>query len=391
MIEHVQFQNFKALQNVSLDLSRLTVLVGPNGSGKTSVLEGMKHLGDEARRADIEGLRHSDEDRAEAALEAFNPLADVTNTLRLPTAGTSGLMLAWGEGDSMFGFTRGRLSCDGLLKGWGDCVLSTRTDDRFTSVGVVFGSSALPAVAFELLRLDPRELIAPSFDNREVPRVEPNGTGLASVLSYLASANPETFSDLVDAVREIIPNVRGLRFPRAPVKRTETEVITIDGKPFTHQAEKEYWGNSIEFDMENAPGIPASMVSEGTLLVLGLLTVILGPGRPRLLLLDDIDRALHPKAQGDLVALLRKLLDKFPEMQIVATSHSPYLLDHLRPEEVRLTTLKDDGTVAAGRLDEHPEFEKWRETMTPGEFWSMVGEGWLVDVRAGDVPAGEKG
>jgi predicted ATPase len=220
--------------------------------------------------------------------------------------------------------------------------------------------------------------------------MQPDGTGLPSVLAHLASADPHVFDGILEALCEIVPGVRGLRFPRAPVKRTEREVITIDGKQFTHQAEREYWGNSIEFDMENAPRIPASMVSEGTLLVLGLLTVILGPSRPRLLLLDDIDRALHPKAQGDLVALLRRLLDKFPEMQIVATSHSPYLLDHLQPEEVRLTTLKDDGTVAAGRLDEHPEFEKWRETMTPGEFWSMVGESWLVDVRAGDIPAGEK-
>ncbi len=71
-------------------------------------------------------------------------------------------------------------------------------------------------------------------------------------------------------------------------------------------------------------------------------------------------------------------------MQIVATSHSPYLLDHLAPEEVRLTVLDDQGAVVAGRLDEHPEFEKWKETMAPGEFWSMVGEKWLLEAGSGD-------
>jgi predicted ATPase len=236
-----------------------------------------------------------------------------------------------------------------------------------------------------LLRLDVARLLAPSYSDQPVPHMEPNGEGLPSVLAYLASNRPEQFARIREALRAVVPIVRDMRFPRAAVIRFESEVIKVDDKTFTHRAEREYWGNSIEFDMEGAPRIPAEMVSEGTLLVLGLLTMIMGPERPRIVLLDDIDRALHPKAQGDLVALLRRLLDQNPDMQIVATSHSPYLLDHLRPEEVRLTTLKDDGSVACGRLDQHPEFEKWKETMTPGEFWSLVGEKWLVEAEAGDA------
>jgi predicted ATPase len=122
------------------------------------------------------------------------------------------------------------------------------------------------------------------------------------------------------------------------------------------------------------------MVSDGTLLVLGLLTVLVGTDdRPHLILLDDLDHGLHPKAQRDLVALLRKLLEQKPEMQIVATTHSPYLLDHLSPDEVRLTTRRSDGSVACARLDEHPDFGHWKEAMTPGEFWSMVGEKWVAE------------
>ena len=381
MIERVQFQKFKALKDVSLDLSRLTVLVGPNGSGKTSVLEGMKYL-DNACECNPDVV--------------FGGVPDISG---LFCGGTFDFMtLCWiadGEtirvaaGPATLMSSQGR-SFDECL---GPCHRIGAVDG--VKVGVGCSSEVFPLLIRlgmeALLRLEARNISAPSYSAESVPTAKADGSGLPSLLAHLASTEPETLDRILASLSEIVPNVRALRFPRAAVKRTETEVITVDGKPFTHRAEKEYWGNSIEFDMENAAGIPASMVSEGTLLVLGLLTVILGPSRPRLLLLDDIDRALHPKAQGDLIALLRKLMAKFPEMQIVATSHSPYLLDHLQPEEVRLTTLKDDGTVAAGRLDEHPEFEKWRETMTPGEFWSMVGESWLVDVRAGDVPAGEKG
>lgn len=41
MLKSVHFQNFRSLRDVKLNLSPLTVLVGPNSSGKTSVLEGL--------------------------------------------------------------------------------------------------------------------------------------------------------------------------------------------------------------------------------------------------------------------------------------------------------------------------------------------------------------
>lgn len=39
LVTKIKIQNFKAIRNLSLDLKPLTVIVGPNGSGKTSVLE----------------------------------------------------------------------------------------------------------------------------------------------------------------------------------------------------------------------------------------------------------------------------------------------------------------------------------------------------------------
>jgi hypothetical protein len=44
MLSQASFRNFKNLRNVDVDLARLTVLVGPNGTGKTSVLQGLSLL-----------------------------------------------------------------------------------------------------------------------------------------------------------------------------------------------------------------------------------------------------------------------------------------------------------------------------------------------------------
>lgn len=42
MIRKVHFKNFRSLRDVELTLEPLTVLVGPNSSGKTTVLEGLQ-------------------------------------------------------------------------------------------------------------------------------------------------------------------------------------------------------------------------------------------------------------------------------------------------------------------------------------------------------------
>jgi len=374
MINNVEFLNFKALRDVRLDLSRFTALVGANGSGKTSVLQGLSYLAD-----------------AEECSKPAEIFGGVDNALTLLSAGSGGEMVLmcdddrgwvriWKDSETAFEPPTGSVN-----RNTQDCPV--RETDTVVRLGNWRGGEHCassqgiarlgPAI---LLRLDTNQIVIPSYSDKPIPRISSDGAGLATVLAYMASNQPDEFARLLEALQSVIPFVHNIRFPRAKVVRPESETITIDDKTFTRQTERVYWGNSIEFDFEGASRIPAHMVSEGTLLVLALVTVLMSPSRPRLLLLDDIDRALHPRAQKDLIGLLRTLLDRDPELQIVATSHSPYLLDQLAPDEIRLTTLRDDGSVACARLDQHPDFEKWRETMAPGEFWSFVGEQWVVEV-----------
>ena len=44
MLKSASFENFKNLKAVTCEFEQLTVTVGPNASGKTSILEGMHYL-----------------------------------------------------------------------------------------------------------------------------------------------------------------------------------------------------------------------------------------------------------------------------------------------------------------------------------------------------------
>ena len=225
-----------------------------------------------------------------------------------------------------------------------------------------------------------------SYSKEHRPDLGSDGMGLASVLSELALNDPETFSQIKDSLRSVIPTVKDVRFERVelPVYEQKPQV-KIPYNSFdddeVNMVVRRYWGHRLVFDMVGAKQISALQVSEGTLLVLGLLTVLFRSPRPNLILLDNIDLSLHPRAQKDALKLLRSIMSQYPSLQILATTHSPYLLDELVPEEIRVTTLDSQGIARCAGLSDSPEFEKWKNEMTPGEIWSVLGESWVASQK----------
>jgi energy-coupling factor transporter ATP-binding protein EcfA2 len=386
MIHKLTLQNFKGIESAEISFERLTVLVGPNASGKTSVLQALDLLS---------GFADPDTPRSRV-IQQYGGLPAIKRGTR-----TNLLVRAEGEWERKPSSLRMDLKATGqqLSDGpqhvlevtgqWGDQTFEVPESIRH---GVLVGKSYradLPAILFDwntgiFLRLEAQRLAEPSYAESVEPRIDTDGTGLASVLAQMALNRPEDFAELLSALRAVIPQVVRVRLSLAEIKRQEAETLRINEEPVTRHVTRTYSGHRILLDTKSGTGIPSEAASEGTLLVLGLLTVLMSAPRPKLVLLDDLDRGLHPKAQRDLVAQLRTLLERDPELQIIATSHSPYLVDHLEPREVRLSTVLPDGTIHFAALTDHPEFERWKEAMRPGEFWSTVGESWVGERGAGN-------
>lgn len=334
MIESVHFENFKSLRDVELrGLQRLNVLVGPSGVGKTSVLQGLELVSD-AMNGDL-GLPDP----------------------RLRTIGTRKSAIE----------VRSDLGGKFLLEMEGsDWVNDDEYDEEAASD---FG-------AMVLLALDVRKLGSSSISS-STPKIAPDGAGLSSMLAFLAGGYRDRIELIESDLCEVIGTTGQIRTFPAETEVEETEVTTVNGVSFPRVTRRAVPAHRFEVQIDGVGWVPSDLLSEGILVTLGLLAVLHQPDCPRSLLLDDIDKGLHPSAQAKLIAGLRSLLDAKPDVQIIGTSHSPYLLDQFQPEEVQVMSFVADGEVAAARLDTHPEWLEWKGSLQTGEFWSSVGEDWV--------------
>ena len=111
----------------------------------------------------------------------------------------------------------------------------------------------------------------------------------------------------------------------------------------------------------------ASRLSDGTLRYLCLLAVLLHPQPPPLIAIEEPELGLHP----DLLPTLADLMvEASQRSQLVVTTHSDVLVDALteRPECV-VVCEKHDGATQMRRLDK-AELAKWLEEYRLGELWT---------------------
>lgn len=75
---------------------------------------------------------------------------------------------------------------------------------------------------------------------------------------------------------------------------------------------------------------------------------------------------VHPKRLREVLAILRKLVETQSHTQVVLTTHSPYAIDLLRPEQVTLCTKNADGSIAVKQLSESEAVKEQQGIFTLG-------------------------
>lgn len=184
------------------------------------------------------------------------------------------------------------------------------------------------------------------FNTSEPLRLNPDGSNLVSILQQLG--NEPRYRPIKARLYEVMEAV----FPDFSELNTP---ITAGGRgALTY--------GSRYFDV----GIPALSMSDGQLRFLGLVVLLLLPDPPALIAIDEPEIGLHPDMLSILVELLHEAAEK---TQILITTHSPCLVDSMKPSEV-IVVEHPDGKTTFERLS--PEaLDPWIERYSLGRLWTM--------------------
>ncbi len=384
MIKRLRVKNFKALRDIEVELTPIHVLIGPNDSGKTSILDVIAAL-----------CRSVDHPLAQAFLGSWkgtelvwNGHSDLPVRIEVDfddeTISGYGISVLFGmknrnadtqseffrEGDSTV--TLEQLGSRTWIKhqidnpGW-----SAPHSDRLKLVQEILSG-------IHYYHFDPSFLALPvAPDSSRRFRLEPNGFGLALLQDEILSFDRDRFVQLEKQFTKIFPHIKSIKLIqekayRAPVDNPEK--ITILNKAD---------GKGLYFELRGSGQlVPASQASDGTLIVLAYLSILYLPKPPRLLLLEEPENGIHPKRLRDILKILRDLVHEQSHTQVVLTTHSPYVLDLFKPEEVTLCNkLEETGEIKATRMSDSPTVLQQLDVFTLGEIWTSEGDKKIAELE----------
>ncbi|OHB78210.1 MAG: hypothetical protein A2Z25_23530 [Planctomycetes bacterium RBG_16_55_9] len=380
MIKRLRVKNFKALRDIEIELTPIHVLIGPNDSGKTSILDVLAAL-----------CRSVDHDLDQAFLGSWkgvelvwggNPQAPVIIEVDFDdeiiiSYGMNVLFKPQKKGaDSRNEFLNVKVgtSVDPLPFLTGRTWPKYIYDDPSTLEQQQFHEELRRVhqilVGVHYYRLDPSFLALPNApDSKRRFRMESNGFGLALVLDEILSFDRKRFDQLEKRFTDIFSRIESIKLQQEPAY-----LAPVDD-PERVTTFKKADGKGLYFKTkENDQLVPASQMSDGTLLVLAYLTILYLPEPPRLLLIEEPENGVHPKRLQDILKILRNLVHEQSHTQVVLTTHSPYVLDLFKPEEVTLCTKLDTGEIKTTRLSDSPPVMQQLDVFTLGEVWTSEGD-----------------
>jgi predicted ATPase len=208
-------------------------------------------------------------------------------------------------------------------------------------------SSQIRSVRFHAL--DHAAMARPCRADSPVELVE-DGANLAAAMHALRAARPEEFDAVAAEFGRILPEFKAI----VPVKSGDQLALE-----FALHGENHH--------------IRAADLSQGTLALLGVLFLASASPRPALLCIEEIDRGLHPRALREARDALYRLSHPNagePACQVLATTHSPYLLDLFRdqPEEVIIAE-KTGSRANFRKLSDLADLKELLSEASLGDLW----------------------
>lgn len=358
-IEYLKVQNFRALREVEFkDLTPLTALLGPNGSGKSTVFDvfaflaecfelGLRRAWDKRGRAKELRTRGGDGPVTieikyrEPGFPLITYHLAVDERAGGPVVAEEWLQWRRGSSGKPFRFLDYR-------EGKGKAVSGEQPDEQDTRIDVPLKSADLLAVnALGQFAEHPRAAALRDFitgwyvsylsadSARGQPEAGPQermtrtGDNLANVIQYLAEQHGDRLEQIFNVLRRRVPRIERVLAETMPDGRL---LLQIKDAPFSHP-------------------VLAKFASDGTLKMLAYLVLLYDPTPPPFIGIEEPENFLHPRLLPELAEECRSASER---TQLLVTTHSPFFLNGVRPDEVRVLWRDEQGYTQTQRAVDLP-------------------------------------
>jgi predicted ATPase len=388
MIKSIYIDNFKALNNFRIDLKPLGVLIGANGSGKSTVLQAVALLSSFVKM-DIHTFIKEREWAAADVKSHLNPKRHMTfRTLFELQINGEPEIIEWEfvlnllkekeriepVKERIYSISRNKVLLKMDSGGFERYNYEKKEAEHFPSLSLA--SSLLNTIDTEkdkkkfpsltvlkkfVLGIDSFELLS-TEKMRKNYRGESDsiGVGGEKLVGFIYGLGPEKRESLKKRLKKYVPFINGVdtRAKGASqwIEMSIAEMFKGMDKPFR---------------------IKSMHSSDGILRMVAIAALAEIEKDAGIILLDEIEDGINPYLAGILVSDLKEISEN-KQQQIIVTTHNSVVLDYFPAESVVFLWRDADGTVHSSSLFENDEMKASLEYMYPGEVWINASEEEIV-------------
>ena len=365
MLTRVVVRNFASLRNVEVGLGRINVLVGANASGKSNFVRALCFLRELIVNASLEEATRSI-GYSKPVETVFNQDPKLDVTIRVEAVIDGELyryeIKALPGHNSVFSerlTAKDSVLLQSVVGAGGFFLSSDNAKEQVPAPPSILRWVVEKADCHPLIRkfyeyvskwsfysFNP-EAIRSYASVESSTKLDREGRNLPQVLHTLLTTNRRVFETIESQIRSCVPEIEEIVLPVVSGPRVYIAVREKGfEKPFSFQ-----------------------QISDGTLRLLAFITAL--SLEPTLVAFEEPENCVHPYLLETLVDLARK-----SGRQVIISTHSPYLLDHVKPEEVLLVS-KTRGETRIKKLTDTREIDAVKKFLENG---GTLGEAWYSGV-----------